>query len=202
MRYARDIIQHLVDTKGYKDYLEIGIDTGFTFGHITVEGLKHGVDPSPKQDSGTTHEITSGAFFAQNENLYDLIFIDGLHQADQAYQDALNSLNCLNIGGTVVMHDCNPPYEECQFPKYPGDNTEWCGDVWKAWVKLRTLGGLRMAVLDMDYGVGIIQPDPSCHPISIVRELNYSDLENNRMLLLNLIDPAVMDDVFSPGAPD
>ena len=36
--------------------------------------------------------MTSDEFFKQNEDTYDVIFIDGLHTSDAVYRDINNSL--------------------------------------------------------------------------------------------------------------
>ncbi|MFW3116047.1 hypothetical protein MHAE_19981, partial [Mycobacterium haemophilum DSM 44634] len=68
------------------------------------------------------------------------------------------------------------------------------GDVWKAIVHLRsTRPDLRIAVLDCDFGVGIIRKGSPERPLSYSAEqvaaLNYADLAADRERLLNLKPP-------------
>ena len=77
--------------------------------------------------------MTSDDFFKDNKEKFDTIFIDGLHIDEQVQKDIENSLNALNEGGTIVMHDCKPLSEEAQI--FPRIQIAWNGDVWKAWLK-------------------------------------------------------------------
>jgi hypothetical protein len=169
-----DIINALIEKHNYKTYLEIGVRDGSCFNAIKCEN-KTGVDPDPA--SAATHYITSDDFFEsmpyfqrpytikdnngeRTFNIpqkFDIIFIDGLHHSDQVVKDILNSLNFLSEGGTIVMHDCLPTSEFMQqIPMQPSHN-EWTGDVWKAFVRLRsTRNDLEMFVVDIDWGCGVI----------------------------------------------
>ena len=51
------------------------------------------------------HKSTSDEFFKNNEKKYDVIYIDGWHEAPQVYRDICNSWYCLNEGGLVVCDD-------------------------------------------------------------------------------------------------
>jgi predicted O-methyltransferase YrrM len=53
--------------------------------------------------------ITSDAFFERSMVKFDVIFIDGLHEEHQVDRDIVNSLQHLNPGGIIVLHDCLPP---------------------------------------------------------------------------------------------
>ncbi|MBM3297270.1 MAG: class I SAM-dependent methyltransferase [Candidatus Aminicenantes bacterium] len=142
--------------------------------------------------------MTSDEFFAANKSSFDLIFIDGLHHRDQVERDILNALAVLNPGGTIVVHDCNPGDESMQV--VPQSQEEWTGDVWKAWVKLRaTRFDLRMFVVDVDYGCGVIRrrkPDT----MRTRGDMPYAVFDKNRRDLLNLID--VSDFLRCLGEPE
>ena len=97
------VIQNVIDLKGYKSYLEIGCDNDENFKKIRVE-TKIGVDPV----RGGTIRKTSDEFFFENSIFFDCIFIDGLHEYDQVKKDINNSLNYLNNGGVIFVHDCMP----------------------------------------------------------------------------------------------
>ena len=51
---------------------------------------------------------------ASDRTPYDLVFIDGLHVADQVERDIVNSLLNLAPAGTIVLHDCNPTTESAR----------------------------------------------------------------------------------------
>jgi hypothetical protein len=131
--------------------------------------------------------MTSDDFFAQNKENFDVIFIDGLHHADQVYKDVINSLNVLNDGGYIICHDLNPLSEEHQIIPFRGG--EWNGDCWKAFVTLRKeRSDLEMYTVDTDHGCGIITKGFQ-ELISIEDELSYDNFDVNRKEWLNLISP-------------
>jgi len=186
-----DVINSLIKTFNYKSYLEIGTQQGINYDLIKCKN-KTGVDPclpdrwNPDLKFKATHMMTSDRFFGQNNKKYDIIFIDGYHEAGQVYNDVINSLDYLIKGGTIVMHDCNPISELRQI--IPRSTKIWNGNVWKAWVKLRTeLKNFTMFVIDTDEGVGIITQG-SYEPLQLKEKLTYKNLEINRKKWLNLRD--------------
>ena len=148
------IINSLIAKNNYTNYLEIGVQGGDCFSTIECKN-KVGVDPD-KSSAATIH-LTSDDFFEQNKSKFDVIFIDGLHHADQVIKDIDNSLKVLKKGGTIVMHDCLPNSKRMQeIPLQEQD--EWCGNVWEAFIHFRsTRNDLTMYVVDTDWGCGIIQ---------------------------------------------
>jgi len=180
------ILNTLVERYSYQSYLEIGQghrDQNFDW--ITCR-IKIGVDPNRLLNAA--YQMTSDEFFAMNKDTFDLIFIDGLHHADQVERDIINALKVLNDNGTIVVHDCNPGTREMQIVPLPAGQTTWTGDVWKAWVKLRaTRPDLKMYVIDIEYGCGIIRIG-SQRIIELPEGLNYEALDKNRQEFLNLVD--------------
>ena len=100
-----DVLNHLIRKRNYKSYLEIGVYNGVNFESINIVN-KVCVDPFPLYVN-TTHIMTSDNFFKllKPEEKFDLIFVDGLHLTEQSDLDVKNSLQHLNTGGCVVMHD-------------------------------------------------------------------------------------------------
>ena len=184
------ILNTLVEKFNYQSYLEIGQSySQNNFDWINCP-KKTGVDPNLRVNA--TYPMTSDNYFTLNKifkNTFDLIFIDGLHHADQVERDILNSLEVLNKNGTIVVHDCNPTTEVMQIvPRQQPGSTEWTGDVWKAWVKLRaTKPDLKMYVIDTCTGCGIIRKGKQ-ETINIPGELTYKVLDENRKEFLNLVD--------------
>ncbi len=158
-----DIINEAIRAKGYRRYLEIGIYHGRCFDSVRCEE-KVGVDPAPLCDIGSVMRLTSDEFFGMyNGPQFDIVFVDGLHHADQVYRDVTNSLRILAPGGAIVCHDSLPTTEIMQ--RVPIEvETEWTGDVWKALLRLRAERlDIRMFTLDTDYGVTVIErgaPEP------------------------------------------
>ncbi len=176
-----DIINSLIKKNNYKNYLEIGVQAGHCFRAIECEN-KTGVDPDPSS-SATIHK-TSDDFFDVTNEKFDIIFIDGLHHSEQVGIDILNSLEHLNKGGTIVMHDCLPTSKRMQeIPLQEQD--AWTGDTWKAFLKLRESSYLEMCVVDSDWGCGIIRKGKQ-EPFSVLNP-TYEGFVKNRNSWMNVI---------------
>lgn len=128
---------------------------------------------------------SSDIFFKQNNEKFDVIFIDGIHLENQVFSDIMNSLNILNEGGYIVCHDMNPEQEEHQTIPYRGGI--WNGDCWKAFVKLRQIrSDLEMCVVDTDYGCGVIKKGiQKLLPDKL--NLTWANFLENKVQWLNLI---------------
>lgn len=178
-----DIINELISVNNYKSYLEIGIrNPKDNFDRININH-KDGVDPNGK----CKYVMTSDEFFKINQQRYDIIFIDGLHEAKQVEKDIYHSFECLNPDGIVVMHDCNPANEkQQQIPR--GKQKTWCGDVWKAFVKYRSLPNLEMYIVDTNNGVGVLRR--GCQEPLEIDDFSYKQLDLNRKKWLNLVSIA------------
>jgi len=196
-------LNSLILHRDYKSYLEIGVRDGRCFNQIQCE-QKHGVDPAPQEGIevelpyAVMHAMTSEAFFEDNLNgFWDLIFIDGLHHSVQVIRDALNALQRLNPGGTVVLHDCNPKMMEhtlTPIPKHLVGKT-WNGDCWKALVWLRThRKDLEVRTLDADEGLGVIRPDPRF--LFEPAEFKWGMLETFREPMLGLVPVSKMEELL------
>lgn len=182
-KFRADILHALIEKYKYQSYLEVGVGGGINYAGIDVPGTKHGVDPDPYVLS-QTHIMTSDQYFDQCKDTFDLIFIDGLHRGYQAHLDVLAALSILNEDGTIVVHDCSPPDETYQ--TLPRSQVQWCGDVWRGWLKLRKRPDLYMEVVDTDYGVGIIRKGEQ-EPIEDCEGISYTDFDKDRTRLLNLV---------------
>jgi len=184
------IINILIDKIGAEHYLEIGLGDAYNFNSVSCKN-KVSVDPCISDDSrnsNPTFKMTSDEFFAQNNQNFDVIFIDGLHHADQVEKDINNSLRFLKKNGYIVCHDISPTSEAMQI--VPQAQKEWTGDCWRAWVKIRSTNpNVYMFVVNADMGCGIIQKGSQ----SLLRlsmecsELTYEHLNVNRKLWLNLV---------------
>ncbi len=122
-------------------YLEIGIEYGNTFNKINMK-TKIGTDPDPEYRDTNIIIKTSDNFFADNKEIFNTIFIDGMHQSDYVLRDFMNSVKCIHPNGLIFIDDIFPNNEEEQkkIPKVhrlingiikyaPGH--PWTGDVWK-----------------------------------------------------------------------
>jgi SAM-dependent methyltransferase len=187
-----DIINLLINKVTAKNYLEIGVSDGKNFADVICEN-KTGVDP--EYNTPATIHKTSDDFFKDNTDKFDIIFVDGLHHADQVYRDIKNSLKVLNKNGYIVCHDMNPMKEEHQTIPYVGGH--WNGDCWKALVQLRQEhDDLEILTIDTDQGCGIISFS-NTKPLIVKEELTYENLTKNRKDWLNLISVNKFLDIFS-----
>jgi len=107
-----EIINALIEKHDYKSFLEIGVNNGINMKGVECKD-KIGVDPAPtpEGEAYTTHKMTSDDYFLTNVRKFYIIFVDGLHHADQVYKDIKNGLDHLNKGGAIVCHDMSPRAE-------------------------------------------------------------------------------------------
>jgi SAM-dependent methyltransferase len=183
-------------------YLEIGVrDPEDNFVKISSE-QKFSVDPGFEvQENKADFPCTSDVFFRRLKSRewkgvpdqFDLIFIDGLHTAEQADRDIANSLEILAEGGFIVMHDCNPPTEwhareEFRFGRSPAGKY-WNGTSWKAFLKWRKNKDVYSCCVDTDWGVGIISKKFLLgKATSLANEFyEYKVFEAHRKEFLNLL---------------
>ena len=181
------IINHLIKKYNFSSYLEIGVRDGINYNKI-IASKKVGVDPNPKFIQKNLYVETSDEFFKKNNQIFDIIFIDGLHLEEQVDKDINNSLKFLKKNGYIIMHDCNPPTRFHQRENYEINGTfpTWNGTVWKSFAKLRMNNrNLSLICVNCDWGVGIISKRKSkLFPFN--DKLNFEFLQKNRVELLNL----------------
>lgn len=220
-------VQHALDGRPRRVYLEIGVSRGSAFRRITAEE-KIAVDPAFRLSARTrrradakartTHyfEMSSDAFFAEHAGLLkdrgiDVALIDGLHTYGQVVLDVENTLRYLRDDGVIFLHDCNPTRASVACPAdsyadFRAQNRwweiDWSGDVWKAIVYLRsTRQDLQVAVLNCDWGVGIVRKGAPESRLSYspeqIEALSYADLAADRDRLLNLKPPAYLSNLVA-----
>lgn len=162
-----DIINLLVERFGSEcSYLEIGVrnpDDNFNKVNATQ---KYSVDPGTEfKANPVDFKMTSDDFFRKlnageiltKEIRFDVIFIDGLHLAEQVDKDIRNALSYLSEKGFIVLHDCNPPTEWHAREEFvQGSQEAWNGTTWKAFAKWRANEKIFSCCVDTDWGVGII----------------------------------------------
>ena len=180
-----DIVQNIIKKKNYKKYLEIGCFDNELFNYINCE-KKVGIDPV----SGGTIRKTSDQFFSDNNDYFDCIFIDGLHEYKQVRKDILNSLKFLNQGGLILLHDCLPNnYFEQAIPRC---QWTWNGDVWKAIVESRKSKDIDVYTCYADYGIGVIIKRPNRNLLETSNKdsasLKFEDYFYNHKNLMNIIE--------------
>jgi hypothetical protein len=145
------VLNFLIKNSKIDTYLEIGCDKNLTFDSIFLKN-KIGVDPV----RGGTHRMTSDNFFDENNTIFDLIFIDGLHHYEQVKRDVFNSLNKSKSNSWIVLHDVFPrnAVEEHTPCITSGP---WTGDVWKIAFDLMRINGIEFKIVLIDFGVLVIR---------------------------------------------
>ena len=178
-----DMIEYLIKKNNYKKYLEIGCDQNQLFSRINIQN-KVGVDPA----SGGNVRETSDNFFEKNKDMFDIIFIDGLHIYEQVKKDILNSIKYLNDEGVILIHDCLPDSMAKQaVPRY---KMQWNGDVWKAIVDLRRNTDLEIFTCEIDQGIGIIKKNKNTSILKIdkpIEKLKFEDYYENYKNYMRII---------------
>ena len=184
------------------NYLEIGVRNPEDNYSKIKSTNKYSVDPGIEFDKNPVDfKMTSDDFFSyldQDKVLskdirFDVVFIDGLHLAEQVDRDIINSLRYLKEDGFIVLHDCNPPTEwhsrENYYYRMTPAVSQWNGTTWKAFLKWRYDSSVESCCIDTDWGVGVISKK---YPIG--RKLHshnlffeFKTLDNNREEQLNLM---------------
>jgi hypothetical protein len=178
------IINNIIQRKKYETYLEIGCDKNILFNSVKIK-KKVGIDPV----AGGNIRMTSDEFFKNNDDTFDLIFIDGLHQYDQVKKDVYNALKFLNKNGVILLHDCMPTSFIRQTPKR--SSNIWNGDVWKNIVEFRTLEKIDTYTIYADQGIGLILKRKNRNKLLLnidnFNKLKFKDYYKNYKLFLNII---------------
>jgi hypothetical protein len=183
-------------------YMEIGVrNPDDNYAHIQSK-VKYSVDPGLEFKSNPVDfKVTSDAFFEQLDKgeilstdiRFDVIFIDGLHTAEQVNKDIENSMKYLKEDGFLVLHDCNPltEWHAREDYAYTHSPASWCwnGTVWKAYLNWRSKDNIQSCCIDTDWGVGILS---KVHPLGKSKKndnvfYEYASLSANRKEQLNLI---------------
>ncbi len=199
-----EVINFLLSLKnGHTTYLEIGVrDPKKNFDKINASE-KYSVDPGIEfEQNPVDFPLTSDAFFEKlskgdvlaSSFRFDVIFIDGLHLAEQVDRDIQHALRFLQDDGFIVLHDCNPPTEwhareEHNYRYSPAGNF-WNGTSWKAFVKWRANPSLHSCCIDTDWGVGILSKKHAIgEPLQEPNEFyEFNHFSERRREQLNLID--------------
>lgn len=201
--FRYDVINYLLDSlKRETYYLEIGVRNPNDNFNKIISGNKYSVDPGLEfKENPVDFKMTSDDFFLKLENgellskniKFDVIFIDGLHLAEQVDRDIKNAINFLNKNGFIVLHDCNPPTEwharETHKYEISPAMQNWNGTTWKAFMKYRYASDLFSCCIDTDWGIGIISlnTDFGQKPSTRNPFYEFQIFSQNRKESLNLV---------------
>ena len=168
--FRYEVINYLLNSfKRETNYLEIGVrNPEGNFNKINSK-TKYSVDPGLEfKLNPVDFKLTSDGFFHEldkgnilnKEMKFDVIFIDGLHTAEQVDRDINNAFRYIKNDGFIVLHDCNPPTEfharESHQYRISPAMSQWNGTVWKAFFKQRNESGISSCCIDSDFGIGIL----------------------------------------------
>lgn len=143
-------LNHILGSRSIEGsrYLEIGVEKGETFEAILAHH-RVGVDPYPQFDVSSLPPCTnifsetSDFFFTRNfAKAWDLVLVDGSHEANQTYRDIMNSVSSIGLGGFILVDDIWPTDFPSALPllkdakeaklKSGISHRRWYGDAWKA----------------------------------------------------------------------
>lgn len=183
-----NLLQALIDKHGLKSYLEIGVnDPKANFDKINCESML-GIEPNSLSNENIL-QLTSDEFFARTKTLvpFDLIFIDGLHHADQVKRDFENSLRCLSDNGFIVIHDVLP--DEEQYAAVPRITKKWFGNVYQFAMTMNQYPGVGFVTFNIDCGCMLIWKMPGKQPVpDIGLTMNWDLYKSVGSVLLNVTD--------------
>jgi len=186
MKNKAEIINRIIQEVGGENYAEIGYGDGANFKQIKSH-YKASCDPNYKGNDHACHKGDSDSFFEANkETQIDVIFIDGLHHADQVRKDIINALKC--NAKAIILHDTIPPTEAHQI--VPRKQTSWTGDCWRAVVGFKqSYPDVKLETYRSDYGLTVIFPEGKKVKKHFEnKEMTYDEFKENEVKLLNIID--------------
>lgn len=144
-------VNALAERLGAKNYLEIGVQRGKTFFAVDIPN-KVAVDPNfrfdveaHKSPGVSFHSMTSDNWFLRghaDKQIFDIIFLDGLHTFEQTFRDFCNSLAVSHEKTVWVIDDTCPTdvYSACPDQRvavgtrkkdFNIESGVWHGDVYK-----------------------------------------------------------------------
>ena len=177
-----EIINQLIKSKGYKDYLEVGTDKGDTFTKIEIKN-KECCDPvnniRKEYDFKLTYQMTSDEMFEKmpKDKKYDIIFLDGMHDEKYLDRDIINALHHVKEGGLILCQDTIPT-NILYTRKYSMENIirgGWTGDVYKSILKLQEQNISFYTLMNVIHGMTIIEYNPNYYNLRVSNHLCEND---------------------------
>lgn len=201
--FRTEVLNRLITAFHYRAYLEIDQKGCRDFDAIECSG-KVGVGHGSRYAAYTNGKklvmddprilaVKTDDFF--NEMLspnvaFDIVFVDGDHEYEQARRDIANSLQHLAPGGCLVVHDVLPPDNQRIEPYRPPRAGIWYGESWRAYLELLTRVPWFRFALDTDDSFGCIWPSmPTLKPLTLeksVTDVAFEELQVNAKEWLRL----------------
>jgi len=158
------IIAAIVRGCRFTSFLELGIGPGVLCPRLRKEcpnltrilgvDIQDGYGPPPGVNY--LREISTDEFFRENSakrkpEQFDCVFIDALHEHEQALRDFVNARRVLTDDGLIFLHDTYPPNPESVSPMV-------CGDVFRTYLALAERNDLEVVNLPLFNGLCIVRP--------------------------------------------
>jgi SAM-dependent methyltransferase len=133
-------------------YLEIGVSEGKTFFAVNAQRkvavdpkFRFSVDQATKENACCSfHEVASDIYFSDRirpSEVFQVIFLDGLHTFEQTLRDFTNAIRFLTPDGVIIIDDIVPNSYQSGLPdqldsmkvkEFIGDlDHSWMGDTYK-----------------------------------------------------------------------
>jgi hypothetical protein len=124
-----EVIFSIIKTTKCQKYLELGIYDGTLISKVSeIVEKTDGVDFTDKRKYFNFNFINTKTddFFSNNNDTYDIIFIDADHCFESVKKDFENSLKILNKHGIIFIHDTDPMFKYLIEPGYCNDSFKMC----------------------------------------------------------------------------
>jgi len=169
-----DIVRRLARHRGYQRYLEITTSTtgqqydaaraaGYEVCQRLVYRCPSDYDDGHPIDYRTDGEDTGEcvARIRAECRPFDIMLVDPHHTYECSIRDLVDALSLLCVGGTLVVHDCDPPDRQHAIPYYVVGG--WCGVTYKAFLDFVIRShAVEYCTIDTDYGCGVIRKLSRC----------------------------------------
>lgn len=168
-----EIIGRLAALNGYRNYLELCTPRTGLFYANTVrsrfdvchrlmyrcpDDFDDGLDVDFRSADGDIAECLEQV--RKGDVRYDIILVDPWHEYDTSLRDLTEAFALIPEGGTLVVHDCFPPTEDCTNPDGVWDPVAggWAGVTHRAYVDfVSARRDLTYYTIDTDWGCGVIR---------------------------------------------
>lgn len=149
------LVEHLAQWLKPELYLEIGVLNGESMKRVQNYASEcYGVDVTFSHKNYNSNvklfEMTSDQFFdnLHPSTVFDMVFIDGLHEKSQVYKDFLNVKDRVIADGLVILHDTVPMDKSMTEPWF-------CHDAWEAMLRIKMEFRNDWEILSLPFNPGI-----------------------------------------------